>query len=79
MIRTSMWDVETGDCRRILRGHTHEIRSLAITSGDRYLVSGSADNTILNLKLATGTYTYFPGPGKEMTTVSMTRIISGFW
>lgn len=68
-----VWDVETGDCRRILRGHTHEIRSLAITSGDRYLVSGSADNTIRIWELATGTcIRIFQGLEKEMTTVSMT-------
>ncbi|GAK57023.1 serine/threonine protein kinase with WD40 repeats [Candidatus Vecturithrix granuli] len=68
-----VWDVETGDCLRILRGHTKEIRALALTSDGRYAVSGSADNTVRIWELATGKCVQmFQGVEKDINAVSIT-------
>lgn len=49
-----VWELATGNCRHILRGRTQGVRAVAITSDNRYVVSGSADNSIRIWELATG-------------------------
>jgi WD40 repeat protein len=41
-----LWDVETSQERRVLRGHEGQVRSLVFSPDGRLLVSGSSDKTI---------------------------------
>ncbi|MBP5974414.1 NACHT domain-containing protein [Brasilonema sp. CT11] len=49
-----IWDVITGQCLRILRGHTGFIFSLTCSPDGKTLASGSADNTIKLWDIQTG-------------------------
>jgi WD40 repeat protein len=49
-----LWDVETGQEVRTLRGHTEWVNSVAFSPDGRLLASGSADQTIKLWDVATG-------------------------
>ncbi|MBW4610813.1 MAG: NACHT domain-containing protein [Hassallia sp. WJT32-NPBG1] len=49
-----IWDIITGQCLRILRGHTGFIFSLTCSPDAKTLASGSADNTIKLWDIQTG-------------------------
>ena len=40
-----IWDVETGDCKQVLEGHTDEIFSAAFNYEGDTIITGSKDNT----------------------------------
>ncbi len=41
-----VWDTSTGTCIHTLTGHTHNVRSVTWSPKDKYIASGSRDNTI---------------------------------
>ena len=41
-----MWDLESGECTKTLKGHTYRVLSVAISPDGRTVVSGSADKTV---------------------------------
>ena len=41
-----MWDYETGDCERTLKGHTNVVQSVAFSPDGQALASCGADTTI---------------------------------
>ena len=49
-----LWDLETGEVIKTLKGHTKWITSLSITPDGRRAVSGSWDNTCILWELETG-------------------------
>ncbi|KKP02371.1 hypothetical protein THAR02_05523 [Trichoderma harzianum] len=51
----AVWNRETGDCQRILQGHTNYVQTLALSHDSKLLVSGSSDETIKIWETATGT------------------------
>lgn len=50
----AVWSRETGDCQRILEGHTDYVQTLALSHDSRLMVSGSNDETIKIWETATG-------------------------
>ncbi|KAK0757067.1 hypothetical protein N5P37_010593 [Trichoderma harzianum] len=50
----AVWSRETGDCQRILQGHTNYVKTLALSHDSRLMVSGSNDETIKMWETATG-------------------------
>lgn len=49
-----VWDLDTGDCRHILEGHTSRVNSVAMTANGLFALSNSQDGTIRVWELATG-------------------------
>src|SRR5437764_471438 len=49
-----LWDVETGQCLRVLEGHTERVRSVAWSADQRHVLSGSADKTVRLWDVETG-------------------------
>jgi WD40 repeat protein len=49
-----LWDVETGQEIRTLKGHDDSVYSVNFSSDGKTLVSGSADNTIKLWNVETG-------------------------
>jgi WD40 repeat protein len=49
-----IWDLESGECLRILKGHTNDITCVSVTPDGRWAVSGSRDRTLRVWDLATG-------------------------
>ncbi|MBW4522973.1 MAG: NACHT domain-containing protein [Scytolyngbya sp. HA4215-MV1] len=49
-----LWDARTGNCLRILRGHTHPVLSVAFSPDGQWLASGSDDHTIKLWQIETG-------------------------
>jgi hypothetical protein len=49
-----LWELATGQEVRRLTGHERPVHSVAVTPDGRYVVSGSADNTVRVWDLATG-------------------------
>ncbi|MCP4404394.1 MAG: protein kinase, partial [bacterium] len=49
-----LWNLKTGKCVRIFKGHTEEVRALAVTPDGSCLVSGGADTNIRLWKIETG-------------------------
>jgi WD40 repeat protein len=49
-----LWDLESGEPLRSLRGHSSVINALAVTPDGRLAVSGSDDRTVIVWDLATG-------------------------
>ena len=41
-----VWDLETGECRQTLEGHSKAVTSIGITPDGRTAISGSDDNTV---------------------------------
>ena len=41
-----MWDIETGECRQTLEGHSDWVKSVGITPDGRTAISGSDDKTV---------------------------------
>ena len=41
-----MWDIETGECRQTLEGHTEWVNYVGITTDGRTAISGSDDKTV---------------------------------
>jgi WD40 repeat protein len=41
-----LWDLETGQCLRILEGHTAEVRAVAVTPDGHRALSGAGDHTL---------------------------------
>jgi WD40 repeat protein len=41
-----IWNLETKTQEGVLEGHTHYVRTVALTSDNLYIVSGSGDNTL---------------------------------
>ncbi len=42
----SVWDLESGELKHTLKGHTSSVFSVAVTSDGKYAVSGSSDGTV---------------------------------
>jgi WD40 repeat protein len=49
-----VWDLETGETKATLLGHTNFVRALAVTLDGRHAVSGSADKTLRLWDLESG-------------------------
>ncbi|KAL8277449.1 hypothetical protein RQP46_010171 [Phenoliferia psychrophenolica] len=49
-----VWDVETGECRHVLRGHTSTVRCMRVIDGRPIAVSGSRDATLRVWNIQTG-------------------------
>ncbi len=49
-----LWDINTGQLTRTLKGHNHRIHSVIFTSNGQILISGSEDNTIRLWNVTTG-------------------------
>ncbi|CAN7761319.1 DUF4365 domain-containing protein [Cupriavidus necator] len=49
-----VWDLRTGQCLRVLEGHTAEVRSLSLSAKGNLLLSGSGDRTIRMWDCSTG-------------------------
>ena len=45
--KVHLWDIKTGDFKRILNGHTGNVNTLAISPNGKFLATGSTDGTIL--------------------------------
>ena len=41
-----VWDLETGECRQTLEGHSSAVNSVGITPDGRTAISGSTDKTV---------------------------------
>ncbi len=41
-----LWDLATGECLRLLKGHTDDVWSVAYSSDGRLILSGGADKTV---------------------------------
>ncbi len=41
-----VWDVESGECLKVLEGHTGAVKSMVITADGRRVISGGEDHTI---------------------------------
>lgn len=52
-----IWDVDTGECMKLLHGHTDTIRSLQVLR-DGFLASGSKDKSIRLWHVNSGTLVY---------------------
>jgi len=49
-----LWDISSGNCMYILKGHKGSVRSLAFSHDNRKLASGSADGAIILWNVLTG-------------------------
>jgi WD40 repeat protein len=41
-----IWSIIEKQCEAVLEGHTNIVTSVAITSDDKFIVSGSSDHTV---------------------------------
>jgi len=65
-----VWDLDTGACRHVMRGHSDSVRCLALHGS--YAISGSYDHTVRVWNYQTGTVRQRPGPlllGRHRTRV----------
>lgn len=49
-----VWDLRTGECKHVLRGHTSTVRCLKVLDGKPIAVSGSRDSTLRVWNVETG-------------------------
>jgi hypothetical protein len=49
-----LWDLESGRCLRVMEGHTHTIRSVALSKDHRHALSVAEDKTVRLWDLETG-------------------------
>jgi len=49
-----LWDIRTGECLKILQGHTSRINSVAFNSEDQIIAACSRDGTIILWDVETG-------------------------
>jgi WD40 repeat protein len=64
-----IWDVATGQCLKIIRGHTNRVRSLSLSSDESLLLSASEDQTIRLWDLegrCLWTFTGHTGPARSV-------------
>lgn len=67
-----LWDMSTGECLRILKGHSQGITAIALTQDGQYAVSGSLDKTLRLWELATGKCVrLFKGHKKSILAVAV--------
>lgn len=50
----TLWNVDTGECRRVFEGHDKEVRCLAFSPDGRWLVTGSEDESAILWDATTG-------------------------
>jgi len=50
-----LWDIQTGECSGILRGHTDSVWAVALSPNHQVLASGSDDQTVKLWQVSTGT------------------------
>ncbi len=50
-----LWDAATGECLRVLSGHTNNVRALAFSPDSKLLASGGFDRAVRLWDVATGT------------------------
>ena len=69
-----VWDLQTGQDRLTLQGHSEEVTAVAITPDGRHAVSGSWDHTLKVWDLQTGQDRLtLQGHSEEVTAVAITR------
>ena len=67
-----LWDLATGKCLRMFKGHTGDVHALSMTSDGRYVVSGGADKTLCLWELKTGKCVrIFEGHRKAVNAVAI--------
>ena len=49
-----VWDLSTGRCTAVLKGHTKQVISVALSGDGRTALSGSCDKTVRVWDLSTG-------------------------
>ena len=77
-----IWDLDTGQCLRVLEGHKQNIHSLVISRDGRFAVSGSEDKTIKVWDLPAGRCLHtLQGHDSWVKSVALTsdglRVLSG--
>ena len=73
-----VWDLASGRCLRLLRGHTDSVDAVAVTPDGRRAVSGSEDNTLRVWDLASGaSLRVLAGHANWVRAVAITR--DGRW
>ncbi|CDW96717.1 hypothetical protein [Sporisorium scitamineum] len=53
-----VWDLRTGECKHVLRGHTSTVRCLKVLDGKPIAVSGSRDSTLRVWNVETGEHVH---------------------
>ncbi|MFM6252030.1 MAG: WD40 repeat domain-containing protein, partial [Dolichospermum sp.] len=76
------WDLETGQEKFTLLGHSHWVRAIAVTPDGKTAISGSGDNAIKTWDLETGQEKFtLSGHSDWVNTVTITpdgkTVISG--
>ena len=54
-----IWNLKKCKSKIALKGHSHEIMSLAATIDNKYIISGSLDMTVRVWRIRTRTKTFF--------------------
>ena len=49
-----IWDVETGECKQTLNGHTNRVNCCAVSRLGKWVLSGSFDKTLKIWDVETG-------------------------
>ncbi len=79
-----MWSTKTGDCLKILKGHTNLVTSVRFSSNGREAISGGDDRTVRLWDLYTGkNLLALRGHSESVSSVAYfqdgTLVISGSW
>ncbi|HEV2601123.1 MAG TPA: WD40 repeat domain-containing protein [Candidatus Babeliales bacterium] len=80
----AIWDIETGEQLRVFEGYIHSITSVAISSDDKFIVTGFADATVRILDVETGAQLHLLAPGgHRMGQIGISTegqfIVAAFW